>query len=92
MANFIISYDLNGPSPSHQEMDDHIAWLGVASARILETVWWMDYPGTAAELRDRVKTILRREDSLLVCECKSAAWPNLLVDGGSLVAAWRGAA
>lgn len=27
MANYIITYDLNGPSPSHREMDDHLSRL-----------------------------------------------------------------
>lgn len=92
MANYIVSYDLNGPVPSHKQMDDHLAKLGARRARVLETVWWLDYPGTAAQLRDRVKTILRNEDSLLVCECTSAAWQNLLVDGQSLKDAWESAA
>lgn len=24
MANFVITYDLNGPRPSHKEMDEHL--------------------------------------------------------------------
>lgn len=92
MANFVLTYDLNGPRPSHKEMDDHLARLVAKRARVLETVWWVDYPGTAAELRDRVKTILGREDLLLVIECKSAAWTKLLVDGNALIDAWNKAA
>lgn len=90
MANFIVTYDLNGTSPSHQQMDKLLATLGSSRARILETVWWIDYSGTAADLRDRLKTILRKEDSLLVCKCTSAAWQNLLVD--ELAQAWNQAA
>lgn len=89
MANFTVTYDLNGPHPSHHEMDQHMRQIGNRSARVLETVWWVDFSGTAAELRDRVQTILRHEDSLLVVECKSAAWHNLLVDHGSLIEAWK---
>ena len=92
MANFIITYDLNGPSPSHKQMDDHLRKLTVNRGRVLETVWWVDYPGTAAELRDQVKTILGQEDLLLVIEAKSAAWTKLLVDNGSLKEAWGRAA
>ncbi|MBW8320468.1 MAG: hypothetical protein K0M47_14280 [Rhizobium sp.] len=79
MANFIITYDLNGPRPSHKEMDDFLSKLVANRGRVLETVWWVDYPGTAAQLRDRVKTILGKEDLLLVIEAKSAAWTKLLV-------------
>lgn len=92
MANFIVTYDLNGPRPSHKEMDDHIRKLAVAYGRVLETVWWLDYRGTAAELRDQVRTILGREDLLLVIEAKSAAWTGLLIDADSLAAAWNKAA
>lgn len=92
MANYVLSYDLNGPHPSHQEVDEFLSGLGAKRARVLETVWWLDYSGTAAGLRDRMKTILRAEDSLLVCECTSAAWSNLLVDGQSLADAWNAAA
>lgn len=73
-------------------MDDFLKALTANRGRILETVWWVDYPGTAAELRDRVKTILGPEDLLLVIEAKSAAWTKLLVDGNALVAAWAKAA
>lgn len=90
MANFLVTYDLNGPRPSHQEMDKFLATIGSKRARILETVWWLDYSGSAADLRDRLKTILRPEDSLMVCKCTSAAWQNLLVDG--LADAWNKAA
>lgn len=92
MANFIVTYDLNGSRPSHKEMDEHIAKVAVKYGRVLETVWWLHYHGTAAELRDRLRTILGREDLLLVIEAKSAAWTKLLVDNGSLVQEWNKAA
>ena len=90
MANFIVSYDLNGPIPSHRQVDDVLRGLG--ASRVLETVWWIGYAGTAAALRDRLKTTLRSEDRLLVIEAKSAAWNNLLVNGDSLIRAWNNAA
>ena len=92
MANFIVTYDLNGPFPSHKQMDDHLSRLTARRGRVLETVWWVDYPGTAAQLRDQVKTILGNEDLLMVIEAKSAAWTNILLDGSALVEAWRKAA
>lgn len=92
MPNFIVSYDLNGPRPSHQEMDAHLSRIGSGRARLLETVWWINYPGTAAQLRDQIMAILRPEDRLLVCECTDAAWQRLLVDGDALANAWQHAA
>ncbi|GLS36375.1 hypothetical protein GCM10010869_19640 [Mesorhizobium tianshanense] len=92
MSNFVLSYDLNGPRPSHKEMDTFLQALVANRGRILETVWWVDYPGTAAQLRDRVKTILGPEDLLLVIEAKSAAWTNLLVNEAAFKAAFLKAA
>ncbi|MBY2933999.1 hypothetical protein [Rhizobium leguminosarum] len=88
MANYLLSYDLNGLKPSHQEMDEFLEKLVANRGRVLETVWWVDYSGTAAQLRDRVKTILGDEDLLLVIEAKCAAWTKLLVTGDSLKSAW----
>ena len=92
MANFIITYDLNGPFPSHKQMDDHLRSLAANRGRILETVWWVSYAGTAAALRDQVRTILGTEDFLLVCECKSAAWTKLLVESQAFKSAFEAAA
>lgn len=92
MANFIVTYDLNGPRPSHREMDEHLHKLTAYRARVLETVWWVDYPGTAVELRDQVQAILGSEDLLLVIEAKGAAWTRLLVNSNALINAWGNAA
>lgn len=92
MANFIVTYDLNGLSPSHKEMDDHLRSLTHSCGRVLETVWWIDYSGTAAGLRDQVKRIMGAEDLLLVIEAGSAAWTKLLVEDQSLIDAWQQAA
>ncbi|MDW3222033.1 MAG: hypothetical protein R8G34_03985 [Paracoccaceae bacterium] len=92
MANMLVTYDLNGPHPSHKEMDDLIPKLAVTYGRVLETVWWVDYPGTAAQLRDRLKTILGSEDLLLLVECKSAAWTKTLLDSKSFKDAFNKAA
>jgi hypothetical protein len=88
MANYIVSYDLNGPNPSHKQMDEHLEKLGVARGRILETVWYIGYSGTKKQLLDHIKSILGKEDLLIVVEAKSATWTKLLVDDKSLVEAW----
>ncbi|WP_370045438.1 MULTISPECIES: hypothetical protein [Salipiger] len=84
MASYLISYDLNGPHPSHKEMDDLIRSISARAGRALETVWWVDYHGSAAQLRDRLRATLRREDRLFVCACKEAAWFNTLLNDASL--------
>lgn len=80
MANFIVTYDLNGPHPSHRQMDEAVSRLGANYGRVLETVWWLESSNTAVGIRDYLQSILGKEDLLLVIECKSAAWANLLVD------------
>lgn len=88
MSNFIVSYDLNGPKPSHKEMDDYLAKIGVTRGRILETVWYVKYSGTAVQLREYVRGILGKEDLLIVALATSAAWTKLLVNDQSLKTAW----
>lgn len=92
MANYIVTYDLNGPTPSHKQMDDHLARAGANRARVLETVWWVDYSGSAVQLRDHLQTILRKEDGLLVLAVSSAAWQSLLVTDQSFKTAFEKAA
>jgi hypothetical protein len=89
MSNFIVSYDLNGPRPSHAEMDRHLEKLGVARGRILETVWYVGYSGTQKQLRDHIQTILGKEDLLIVVHANSAAWTKLLVSDEALTSAWN---
>jgi hypothetical protein len=89
MGNFIVSYDLNRPTPTHKQMDDHLGKIGVTRGRVLETVWYVAYSGTTAELRDYLLQILDQNDRLLVVRCSDAAWQNLLIQGDSLVQAWN---
>lgn len=91
MANMIVSYDLNGPHPSHTDVDELLRRTGLRRGRILETVWWLDYPGTVGQLFEEVNAILRPEDRLVVCECAEASWHNLLVTDESLLNAWQDA-
>jgi len=81
MANFIVTYDLNGPRPSHKEVDEHLKKLGagVAYARVLETVWHVAGPTTAEALRNYMAALLGSEDLVLVLDVRQAAWTKLLV-------------
>lgn len=84
MASLLVSYDLNGPVPTHKQVDDLIRSISVRAGRVLETVWWVDYSGTPEQLRNRLLTMLRKEDRLFVCACQNAAWFNTLVDSAAL--------
>ena len=92
MANYFLSYDLNGPRPSHAEMDKHLESLGYPYGRVLETVWYVSFPGSAEQLLELAGSTLGSEDLLLVIEARNAAWTRLLVDTNSLLAAWQQAA
>jgi len=92
MANFIVTWDLNGPTPSHAEMDELIRRVSIQWARILETVWWVNYSGTLQQLLNELKASIGGEDLLLVIEAKDAGWTKLLIDGKPLIDAWAKAA
>ena len=73
MANFIVMCD-RGPSPSLQEMETHLSRYASMRGRLLVSVWWVEYPGSAEQLCKRVKTILGGDDLLVVVEARSVAW------------------
>jgi hypothetical protein len=89
MANYIVTYDLNGTSPSHAEMDKHLQKLGAARGRILETVWYVGYEGSLSDLYDHVASILSENDLLFVCEAGEAIWGKLLVATEGLQKSWE---
>jgi len=89
VANFIVSYDLNGSKPSHHEMDLHLEKLGAARGRILETVWYVGAWMTQDDLYNHVALILSPNDQLIVSEAKEATFRRLLVTSDSFIAAWN---
>ncbi len=91
MANFLVTYDLNGPHPTHKQMDDHLHALGpnFVRGRILETVWYVAGPTNASELKAYIQRMLSPNDLLIVVEVASAAWTSLLVDGAQFKATFE---
>ncbi len=89
MANFIVSYDLNGPHPTHDEMDDHLAKLGYARGRVLETVWYVAAATSTTDLHGQILSILSVDDRLLVVEASEASLTNLLINDESLIQSWN---
>ena len=89
MANYVVSYDLNGLRPTHHEMDKHMEGAGWARGRILETVWWVGTTQSLDAVYDHVNAILSNNDQLIVVLAQEAAWRNLLITNDSLTAAWR---
>lgn len=88
MANYIVSYDLNGPSPSHKQMDDHIGKSGWTRGRLLETVWYVATNQTASEVYAYINSILGLNDRLIVIKAETASFRNLLINNDSLKNAW----
>lgn len=92
MKNFIVSYDLNGPRPTHDQFDKHIKACPNCSqyGRILETVWFVQYDGTTKSLFGYLWQIMSPNDRLMVIEGKQALFQNLLINDADVIAAWNG--
>lgn len=89
MANYVVSYDLNGSTPTHKQMDDHIAKkAGWTRGRVLETVWYIGTTDAKEEVYKHFNAILSANDRLLVVVAADAIWRNLLISDDSLKAAW----
>ena len=88
MANYLLSYDLNGNRPTHAEMDDHLEDSGWTIARILETVWYVGTSASQRDVFDYANEILSRNDGLIVATCYDASFKNLLVEGISFQSWW----
>lgn len=89
MANYLVSYDLNGSTPTHAQMDAHIAartdW---SRGRVLETVWYIGANYDAEAVYDYFNRVLSDNDRLLVVQATFATFRNLLVTGPSLQSSW----
>lgn len=73
-------------------MDAHLSIHAANCGQLLPDVWWVDYGGSAAALRNWVQKLLAPDHLLVVVEAKNAAWSEILVDGDVLAHAWDQAA
>jgi len=87
--NFFLSYDLNGSTPSHAEMDKHLRKLPCPVERVLETVWYVHTLWNEAALYTYVNSILSVNDRVLVIEATDAMMRNLLVPNQSVQKLWQ---
>ena len=73
MAVYMLSYDLRIPGRKYETLYDSLRKLGAVPA--LESVWFLENPYTATQIRDTLMTLLDKNDGLAVIEIhKDAAW------------------
>ena len=89
MANYFVSYDLNGRSPTHAEMDVHLKKLGRCVHRVLETVWYVETSKSQTDLFSYVESVLSANDRILVIEASNCRWRNLLVADKAMQDCWN---
>lgn len=84
MPHFLISYDLNGPNPTHATVDRALKQISSRYGRILETVWYVQYAGSIDRLSENVNRLLSSNDRLMVAKVADVKWRNLLVGDAEL--------
>jgi hypothetical protein len=89
VTNYIVSYDLNGSTPTHAQMDKHMESAGWTRGRILETVWYVGSSASQNSVYNHINLILSSNDRLIVIKAESAAFRNLLIADKSLIEAWN---
>lgn len=89
MPNYFVSYDLNGQTPTHTQMDAHLKKIGECVHRILETVWYINSSSTEEEIFKYANSILSANDGLVVVTASGCRWRDLLVSDQALQACWK---
>lgn len=89
MNNLLVTYDLNGKTPTHAQVDKHLKALPCTYGRILETVWFVHGAFTADQLANYMRQIISRNDRLVVVQCSRGLFQNTLTGDGPLVRTWN---
>lgn len=89
MPNYFVSYDLNGLTPTHAQMDAHLKKLGKCVHRVLETVWYINSTKTKQEMFEYANSILSQNDRLLIIVAADCTWRNLLVSDQAIQTCWK---
>jgi hypothetical protein len=89
MPNYLVSYDLNGPHPTHGEIDQHLRKAISVGGRILETVWHIQYEGDVQDLFNYIMQILSPNDRLLVVRAEEGRCHNLIPGDLPVINTWN---
>ncbi|MED2985472.1 hypothetical protein P4311_29595 [Bacillus thuringiensis] len=80
MAVYAITYDLISPGQDYSDLHEKIESYGKYSKRF-DSFWLIDSDDTAGEIRDNLKTVLDKNDRLLIIEVKNHWASRNLADG-----------
>lgn len=72
MAIYIVSYDLRAPGRNYDALYKALRSLD-AFAHPLESLWLIEVPGSASHVRDTLKTVMDKNDGIVVIEFTPAA-------------------
>ena len=67
MSIFVVTYDLKQPGRDYQSLFDHIK-TNFTWCKGLESVWLIESPLSAAQIRDGIKPLLDANDVLFVAK------------------------
>lgn len=88
MANFIISYDITSPMPTHNHLEQVFEQIGATAGRIQNSVWYVAWSGTPPELFEALQPLFSSADRLIIVEAADAKWRNLMIKDQSLRNSW----
>lgn len=90
MANYFVAYDMKAINRKRQDdIEAHLQDLGrLGIYRVLETVWYVQYPGTADQLGEYVDRILADDERLLVIDASDCRMRNLMVPSMKIQNCW----
>lgn len=77
--NVFISLEFNRPDRTYDRVVHAVSTLGGSWVELHFAHWYVETRYSAAEVRDRLKTVLDKEDKLIVVDATNnqAAWLNL---------------
>mgnify|MGYP001241948033 CR=1 FL=1 len=91
MTVYIVTYDLRAPGRSYTALYDRLTTY--THCKALESVWLIDTPQTAAQVRDNLRQVMDANDRLLVAMLSGAsAWTTMLPGAAQFLQSRFGAA